>query len=88
MPLTEHASGNTPLHPQDDSESVDSQEFDMASLFDFESLFEDRSLLISPNVLYYHPYNDLHTLEAGIIGVLRIPGLYEYAIRLEYSDEQ
>ncbi len=50
MPLTEHASGNTPLHPQEDSESVDSQEFDMASLFDFESLFEDHSLPISPYV--------------------------------------
>ncbi|SJL12497.1 uncharacterized protein ARMOST_15924 [Armillaria ostoyae] len=49
MSLTEHASGNTPLHPQDDSESVDSQEFDMALLFDFESLFEDHSLPISPD---------------------------------------
>ncbi len=29
-----------------------------------------------------------HSSTRGIIGVLRIPSLYEYAIQLEYSDKQ
>ncbi|KAK0496157.1 hypothetical protein EDD18DRAFT_1169064 [Armillaria luteobubalina] len=36
----------------------------------------------------YHPYTDIFTLEVAIIGVLRIPGLYRYAIRLHYTREQ
>ncbi|KAK0462682.1 hypothetical protein IW261DRAFT_1576337 [Armillaria novae-zelandiae] len=36
----------------------------------------------------YHPYTDISTLEVAIIGVLRVPGLYSYAIRLDYTQEQ
>ncbi|PBK62776.1 hypothetical protein ARMSODRAFT_980418 [Armillaria solidipes] len=35
-----------------------------------------------------HLYRDLGTLDNAIIGVLPIPGLYQYAVRLEYSDQQ
>ncbi|KAK0237941.1 hypothetical protein EDD85DRAFT_952109 [Armillaria nabsnona] len=35
-----------------------------------------------------HPYLDVGTIEDAIIGVLHIPGLYRYAIRLDYSSEQ
>ncbi|KAK0238997.1 hypothetical protein EDD85DRAFT_951209 [Armillaria nabsnona] len=36
----------------------------------------------------YHPYRDIGTLDCAIIGVLPIPGLYQYAVRLSYSDQQ
>ncbi|KAK0463309.1 hypothetical protein IW261DRAFT_1576028 [Armillaria novae-zelandiae] len=35
-----------------------------------------------------HPYMDVGTIEEAIIGVLHIPRLYRYAIRLDYSAEQ
>ncbi|KAK0462321.1 uncharacterized protein EV420DRAFT_1181512 [Desarmillaria tabescens] len=89
MPLTEQLSDTTAIHATDDDPtSADSDQLDMRSLFDFESLFDDFSTPFSPTMLFYHPYNDLHTLKVRIIGVLRIPGLYEYAIRLEYTPEQ
>ncbi|PBL04066.1 hypothetical protein ARMGADRAFT_1022571 [Armillaria gallica] len=86
--LAEHASSSPPIPPLDDSASVDTQDLDMSSLFDFESLFEDHSTPISPTLVFYHPYNDVHTLDVAIIGVLHIPSIYEYAIRLDYSSDQ
>ncbi|KAK0436814.1 uncharacterized protein EV420DRAFT_1770241 [Desarmillaria tabescens] len=52
-----------------------------------ESAFVNDFVSVGSGSLY-HPYTDIFTLEVAIIGVLRIPGLYSYAIRLDYTQEQ
>ncbi|KAK0493264.1 hypothetical protein EDD18DRAFT_1108056 [Armillaria luteobubalina] len=56
--------------------------------FDFD--FDDvGSVTINGGGLHgCHPYRDIGTLDSAIIGVLPIPGLYQYAIHLEYSNQQ
>ncbi|KAK0478566.1 hypothetical protein EDD18DRAFT_1114161 [Armillaria luteobubalina] len=60
------------------------------SLLYFDFNFDDAgSVTINGGGLHgCHPYRDIGTLDSTIIGVLPIPGLYQYAIRLEYSNQQ
>ncbi|KAK0501814.1 hypothetical protein EDD18DRAFT_1101529 [Armillaria luteobubalina] len=70
--------------------------WDFASFFDKDSddTFKIRAesvpsaSTISGGLHGCHPYLDVGTIEETIIGVLHIPRLYCYAIRLDYSTEQ
>ncbi|KAK0478678.1 hypothetical protein EDD18DRAFT_1358090 [Armillaria luteobubalina] len=70
--------------------------WDFASFFDKDSddTFEihaesvPSASTISGGLHGCHPYLDVGTIEETIIGVLRIPRLYCYAIRLDYSAKQ
>ncbi|KAK0443018.1 uncharacterized protein EV420DRAFT_1726654 [Desarmillaria tabescens] len=55
---------------------------------DFEISIESSVPTISGDLHGCHPYLDVGSIEDLIIGVLPIPGLYHYAVRLDYSGEQ
>ncbi|SJL13209.1 uncharacterized protein ARMOST_16648 [Armillaria ostoyae] len=80
----------------------DEQDLSFDYFFDFASFLDEASdndfeihvehdpsaPTISMGLHGCHPYLNVGTIEETIIGVLRIPRLYRYAIRLDYSTEQ
>ncbi|SJL07094.1 uncharacterized protein ARMOST_10437 [Armillaria ostoyae] len=87
-----------PAPHENPSTGVPSDEWESVSFSDFTSFVNedwDFDLDISVKgdssaltISGCHPYLDVGTIEDVIIGVLPIPGLYRYAIRLDYSSEQ